>query len=212
MSKVIIVMFSFIFICFSPEITSYQVAKYPVITAPDFYPIVIEQVLPNKPQKKYVNTYNQKNTQRDTYRRQELNFIKYKNGKPILHSSQDSTKITIVNNQIFIPVTLINNGLSIKIQLVLDTGCSHTSIPYKYLNKIRPKFTERGMMIVADGRKVPIKRTVIDYIKVGSKKERSFPISGSEVVGSQNTGLLGLDFLKNHPFRIDFEKQILYWL
>ena len=49
-------------------------------------------------------------------------------------------------------------------------------------------------------------------IQVGSRKERNFTVTGAKIVGANNSGLLGLDFLKSHTFKIDLESQFLFWM
>jgi len=122
------------------------------------------------------------------------------------------TKISIINNQIYIPVTLWNNGRSTTLNMVLDTGCSHTTVPYKYLNNISAKYGQEVTSRLADGKTTAGRNAYLDMIQVGSKKERNFTVTGAKNAGANNSGLLGLDFLKNHTFKIDFENQFLVWM
>lgn len=128
-----------------------------------------------------------------------------------IKTENSATKISIQNGQIFIPVTLINNGKQITISMVLDTGCSRTNIPYKYLNQLSATYTQDTTSIVANGSMSYGRLTNVEMIKVGPNQEYNFNINGSEVAGSQNKGLLGLDFLKKHPFKIDFDNEFIVW-
>lgn len=121
------------------------------------------------------------------------------------------TKISVVNNQIYIPVTLFNNGRSTVLNMLLDTGCSHTTVPYKYLNYINVQYGQKVTSRLADGRTTLGKEAHLDMIQVGSKKERKFTVTGAEKAGAINSGLLGLDFLQKHTFKIDFESGFLVW-
>ena len=121
------------------------------------------------------------------------------------------TKISIKNGQIFIPVTFKNNGKKLYLNMVLDTGCSCTNVPYKYLNRLGVKYTKKTTSIIADGSKTYGRRTKVDMMKVGPNQEYDFNINGSKVAGSHNKGLLGLDFLKKHPFKIDFNNEFIVW-
>jgi hypothetical protein len=121
------------------------------------------------------------------------------------------TKISVVNNQIYIPVTLFNNGRSTVLNMLLDTGCSHTTVPYKYLNYINAQYGQKVTSRLADGRTTSGKDALLDMIQVGSKKERNFTVTGAEKAGAINSGLLGLDFLQKHTFKVDFESGFLVW-
>jgi hypothetical protein len=122
------------------------------------------------------------------------------------------TKIHIKGNQIYVPVTLKNNGRSTALWMLLDTGCSHTNVPFSHLNKINAKYGNTVYSKIADGSTTAGRRAYVDMIQVGSQKERNFTVTGSKVAGSQNSGLLGLDFLKRRSFKIDFNRQMLVWM
>jgi hypothetical protein len=122
------------------------------------------------------------------------------------------TKISVINNQIYIPVTLWNNGRSATLNMVLDTGCSHTTVPYKYLNHINAEYGQKVTSRLADGKTTVGRKAFLDLIQVGSRKEKNFTVTGAKNAGANNSGLLGLDFLKNHTFKIDFESQFLVWM
>ena len=122
------------------------------------------------------------------------------------------TKISVINNQIYIPVTLRNKGRSTTLNMVLDTGCSHTTVPYKYLEYISADYGQNVTSRLADGRITLGRNAYLDMIQVGSRKERNFTVTGAENVGSNNSGLLGIDFLKSNTFKIDFESQFLVWM
>ncbi len=122
------------------------------------------------------------------------------------------TKISIINNQIYIPVTLWNNGRSTTLNMVLDTGCSHTIVPYKYLNDISAGYGQKVTSRLADGKTTVGRKAFLDMIQVGSRKERNFTVTGAKNAGAVNSGLLGLDFLKNHTFKIDFDNRFLVWM
>ncbi|GEM_PF-5615530 len=129
-----------------------------------------------------------------------------------INTYQKVTKIKIIGNQIYVPVTIINKGKEIVINMVLDTGCSQTTIPYKILNSVNPIYSGNIKSTLADGSIAHGKETIIDFLVVGPKRVKDIKITGSEVAGSANKGLLGLNFLKYNPFKIDFEKEMLVWM
>ncbi|HBG18150.1 MAG TPA: hypothetical protein DDY32_02430 [Desulfobulbaceae bacterium] len=122
------------------------------------------------------------------------------------------TKIIIVGNQIYVPVTIGNNSKQTTLNMVLDTGCSQTTIPYKYLNEVDAKYNRIITSILADGSKVRGNEAVIDFMRVGSKQQNKVTVTGQEIAGSKNSGLLGLDFLRSNSFKVDFENRFIIWM
>lgn len=132
--------------------------------------------------------------------------------KTELNTYSNVTKISIVGNQIYVPVTLSKNGRSITVNMVLDTGCSITTVPYSQLSRIGADYGRQVTSRVADGRTMYSREARLDIIQVGSQRKRYFTVHGAKVVGAKNSGLLGLDFLKNQKFKIDFEREFLVWM
>ncbi len=128
-----------------------------------------------------------------------------------INKQSSVTKISVRNGQIFIPVSFKNNGNWITLNMVLDTGCSHTNVSYKDLGRLDVTYTKKITSRIADGSKNYGMLTKVDMIRVGPNREYNFHITGSKVAGSQNRGLLGLDFLKKHPFKIDFDNEFVVW-
>lgn len=122
------------------------------------------------------------------------------------------TKFTVSNNQILVPVTLSHKGIVLNTQMVLDTGCSHTSIPFHVLDKLNVTYSGDVLSTLADGSITEGKRTMIDTLIVGPRRASNLSITGSKVSGSMNKGLLGMNFLKENPFHIDFNKQMIIWM
>ncbi|MFT5700265.1 MAG: putative aspartyl protease [Desulforhopalus sp.] len=122
------------------------------------------------------------------------------------------TKVRINGNRIYVPVTLKNNGRSTTSWMLLDTGCSITNVPYSQLNKIDANYGGTISLRVADGRKTTGRKATIDAIQIGSQKECNFKVAGTKVAGPNNRGLLGLDFLKRRPFKVDYDRQMLVWM
>lgn len=96
--------------------------------------------------------------------------------------------------------------------MLLDTGCSQTTIPYKYLNTVDAKYNRIITSILADGSKVRGNEAVIDFMRVGSRQQSKVTVTGQEIAGSKNSGLLGLDFLRSNSFKVDFENRFIIWM
>ncbi|MGL1931376.1 MAG: retroviral-like aspartic protease family protein [Desulfotalea sp.] len=126
--------------------------------------------------------------------------------------SKNYTKAWIKGNAVYVPVTISLNGKYKTKYMLLDTGCSHTSIPYSYLSGMNPKWGRKVTATVANGETMSGYNVKIDKIKVGTKSMRNFTISAYKKSGSDNRGLLGMDFLKNRPFKIDYDNEQIIWL
>lgn len=77
---------------------------------------------------------------------------------------------------------------------------------------VEPGETEESTSIVADGLRVPSSVFVADSLLVGPSRLRSIRISilsGSG--GAGHDGLLGMDFLKNFKYHIDFSRKRIEW-
>ncbi|MBT0651650.1 retropepsin-like aspartic protease [Geomobilimonas luticola] len=66
---------------------------------------------------------------------------------------------------------------------------------------------------IADGRHVSTRSTMIESITVGSKTSSPIEVSIMPFQGqkAESDGLLGMNFLRSHRFRIDFTHQLLRW-
>ena len=122
------------------------------------------------------------------------------------------TKVKIIGNQIFIPVVIGNKGREVMLNMLLDTGCSQTTIPFQHLDRVSPSYIGNITSRLADGTKIQGREAVIDYMKVGSKQLSKMKVTGQNIASSSNSGLLGLDFLKNHSFKVDFENHYIVWM
>jgi hypothetical protein len=131
-----------------------------------------------------------------------------------LEKPQNSTKISIVNNVIIIPVVFRNKGSNVKARMILDTGASITTLYSSLASQLdlnKNKLT-RARSINANGVPSDSLLTKVDHIEVDDKI-----LANSEVVVIPSLsnigadGLLGNSFLRFFNFTIDYEKQLLRW-
>jgi hypothetical protein len=127
---------------------------------------------------------------------------------------QATTKIRIDNSRIVVPVVLKNDGIALRLELVLDTGATHTTIHDGVLSRlpVDSKLIKTSQAILADGRTIRTRVARIDSLAVGpfsmaSMELEVIPIQGNGI----HDGLLGMDFLARHRYQIDMEHEVIRW-
>jgi len=125
-----------------------------------------------------------------------------------------STRISIVNNVIIVPVVFRNRGRKVKARMILDTGASLTTLYSPLASELhlnKNKLT-RGRSINANGIPSDSLLTHVDHIEVDDKilaNVEVVVIPSHSNIGAD--GLLGNSFLRFFNFTIDYEKQLLRW-
>jgi predicted aspartyl protease len=123
------------------------------------------------------------------------------------------TKVTIEGNRVFVPVTLNNNGIEVDTLLLLDTGASQTVIHRSVADQLNIVTLRKGQSQVAGGSTIQTEVGKLNYMRVGPIKLIDpyiliIKYEGAEV---KNKGLLGMNFLRNVQYDIDFQKQEIRW-
>ncbi len=139
--------------------------------------------------------------------------------KPVLHQTpveiiKYSTKITIVNNQIIVPVIFRNRGHTVKARMLLDTGASVTTIYADVASRLdlHKNKLSRVRSISANGAATDSLLTKIEYMELDEKilaNPEVIVMPSQSNIGAD--GLLGNSFLRFFNFTIDYEKQLLIW-
>lgn len=125
-----------------------------------------------------------------------------------------STRISIVNNVIIVPVVFRNKGRKVKAKMILDTGASVTALYAGLASQLhinKNKLT-KAMSINANGVPSDSLLTKVDHIEVDNKilaNSEVMVIPSHSNIGAD--GLLGNSFLRFFNFTIDYEKQLLRW-
>ena len=96
--------------------------------------------------------------------------------------------------------------------MVLDTGCSVTIISEELAARLEidPDHTRPGLARVADGRGVAARIGLIDRITVGPGSKTFLEVGIMSNPGPAD-GLLGMNFLRDFRYRMDFGRQQIDW-
>ena len=123
------------------------------------------------------------------------------------------TPVRIIGNQVLVPTQVAADRNQADVMLLLDTGASHTVFHRDSLAKLDIEAEKSGYSQVAGGGLIPTKLVRFQYMKVGPYQIDNLR---AMVIDHKTTevnfdGLLGMDFLPNLNYRIDYDRQIIRW-
>ena len=123
------------------------------------------------------------------------------------------TKVILQGNRILVPVTFNNNGVELEVNLLLDTGASQIVLNRQVADQLNIVALQKGLAQVAGGSSIQTMLGKVSYIKVGPYKMEDagvliIPHEGAPV---NYSGLLGMNFLKNVEYSIDYKNQVIRW-
>jgi predicted aspartyl protease len=123
------------------------------------------------------------------------------------------TPVTIANNQILVPVTFGNSGLETTTQLIMDTGATHTVLYRPVADLLNILTLSKGMSKVAGGQSLYSEVGKVDSMRIGPITARDFTVVILSFDGTNPShgGLLGMDFLRQVEYSIDYDSQLIRW-
>ncbi|MCD4689112.1 MAG: retroviral-like aspartic protease family protein [Desulfuromonadaceae bacterium] len=124
-----------------------------------------------------------------------------------------STPVKVYGNQVLVPVELSDGNRQVRAQLLLDTGASQTVFYRRTVVSLRTKFLGKGWSRLAGGQLIATERVRLAALQVGPYTWKTPAVYLIDLNDSDAPfdGLLGMDFLRQHHYRIDFQQQLIHW-
>ena len=124
------------------------------------------------------------------------------------------TPVMIRGNRVLVPVEVGVGNRSAHLMLLLDTGATATVLHRSAVSDLVFPPGETVNATVAGGRSVKSEKVTLRYLDVGPYEMKDHPVMLITPQQGSNLpfdGMLGMDFLREHPYEVDYTNEILRW-
>jgi len=123
------------------------------------------------------------------------------------------TPIMVRGNRVLVPVEVAVDNSTKHLMLLLDTGATTTVLHRAAVKELPFAPGEQIAARVAGGRTVKSEKVVTRHLDIGPFIMKDFPVMLITPQGSALPfdGMLGMDFLKDHPHEIDYANEMIRW-